>query len=151
MTNDQIVLMDFFKTVRSLSGGEGSKELFMASHVAHLLHRFPFSSEVKTELRGKDKEVFIVDADEKIFDLIGYTPDELKGKPLSFIMEGKLNTAKQKRILYDLNTYGVAVKTNKNKHKDGSIVDTFGWIFNMGTDSNVEVVMDVKNIIGYVG
>jgi hypothetical protein len=50
-----------------------------------------------------------------------------------------------------LNTYGVAVKTNKNKHKDGSIVDTFGWIFNMGTDSNVEVVMDVKNIIGYVG
>lgn len=145
MTSEQIVLMGLFDTVKAISKGQNTADDIISIHIAHLLKSFPYASEVKCYLTD-DGDIIIVEADEKIFDIVGYTPDEMRGKPLSIFETGETTAAKRIKIFEDLQKYGVSVKQNKNKHKDGSTVDTFGWLFKVSPNNYREVVMKKENV-----
>lgn len=148
MTKEQIILDKFLETVLAIiGGGKDGRKYFISAQIAQMLKQYPHASEVKTTI--KNGEVYIVDADERISNLIGYTPDELRGKPLTYIMGERMDEVKQNEILNNLRQWGVSVKTNTNKRKDGSTVDTWGMIFKIGENDYREVVMDASKIVGY--
>ena len=144
MTTEQIVLMDFFQTVRDLSKGVHNAENLISIRIAHLLKSFPYASEVKSQIING--EIILVDADEKIKDIIGYDPIEIIGKPLTFIETGEAPASKRGKIFEDLHKYGVSVKQNINKCKDGSSVETFGWLFKVAPNNYREVVMKKEHL-----
>ncbi len=145
LTSSQIVVLDLLQTVRQL---HPPCEIDIVNDViAQRLKDYPFASEVKTKI--VDGEVYIIEADSKIESIVGYTPDELKDKPLSMIMFKAIPEEKLSKILESLDKYGVSVKTNHNKHKDGSLVETFGWIFKVAENDYREVVMCADKVVGY--
>ena len=147
MTSEQIILQEYFKTTQMLLTGVKIDNTRFEVRIAEKLRRYPFASEVLTEL--VNGEVFILDADDRIEYLVGYTPDELRGKPLSYIMHGQLKKNQLEKMILQLNQYGSTIKSNVNKCKDGSTVHTFGVIEDLGGGKYKEVVVDASKIIGY--
>jgi len=144
-THEQMLLDKFLDATLSIINGSGSGgelELYLSKK----LRRYPFASVVYTKVR--DNKVYIVRADDRIEGIIGYTPDELAGKPLTFIMSEPLEYDKLNKTLTELRDYGSSIKTNINKCKDGSLIETFGVIEDMGEDMYREVVVDASKIIG---
>ena len=145
-TPEQKVLLKFLDTVIHLSPKDVGREM-VNSKISNLLIQYPFASEVKTHL--EQDRVIIDEADAKIEQIVGYKPCELVGKPLGFIMGVEMNQKQLQKTVESLEKYGVCVKSNTNKRKDGSLVKTFGWIFKVGKNDYREVVMDAKHVIGY--
>lgn len=145
LTHEQKVLIGIFKGALALSNS--GKSMMVNDLIAQRLRAYPFASEVETAF--VNGEITIIEADDKIKSIVGYTPEELKGQPLSKIMFAPLEGEKLKRTIDSLDCHGVAVKTNMNKHKDGSLVETFGWIFKVGENDYREVVMRASHVVGY--
>ena len=145
-TPEQQVLLKFLDTVIHLSTKDVGREM-VNSKISNLLRQYPYASEVKSHINNG--VVIIDEADNKIKTLLGYEPCELVGKPLSFIMTDEIDKSKLDKILESIERYGMSVKVNVNKRKDGSLVKTFGWIFKVGKNDYREVVMDAKHVIGY--
>lgn len=147
MTSEQVILREYFKTTQMLLTGIKIDNTRFEVRIAEKLRRYPFASEVSTEV--VNGEVFILDADDRIEYIVGYTPDELKGKPLSYIMHKPLDKITLEHTLKELQEFGSSIKCNVNKCKDGSTVRTFGVIQDLGGGKYKEVVVDSSKIIGY--
>jgi len=144
MTDSQRILDKFLDAVLSIQDPVNPNYEML---IARKLRRYPFASVVYTEFR--DGEVFILKADDRIEGITGYKPEELAGKPLTFIMFKPFEPKTLAKTMDELVKYGASLKTNLNKKKDGTSVETFGVLEDMGKNLYREVVVDASKIIGH--
>lgn len=111
--------------------------------------KYPYGAIVRSQVI--DGEVYIVEAGETIKNIVGYTAEELKDKPLSFISAIEPDIRKTLRIVETIERLGFCPKYNVNLHKDGHHVRTQGILFKEGDNRYIELVWDENKIVKYEG
>lgn len=109
--------------------------------------QYPHGAIVRSEVI--DGEVYILEAGDTIANIVGWTPEELKGKPLSFISAKVIDHKQTLRIVNTIERIGFCPKRNINLHKDGHTVNTQGIIFKEGHNRYIELVWDENKVVNY--
>lgn len=146
-TQDQLEALSIIKSAKRILNNDSNHDLRIAAKIDEIQRRYPKASEVHATI--KNGIPHITKADSKIFDIVGYTPSELEGQPLTKIMFDEMEGTLIRQMVAELAENGMCVKINHNRHKNGSTVKTFGWIFKVGENSYREFVMKASHVLGY--
>lgn len=146
-TEDQRHALDIIRSAKKILANGETHDLRIAAKIDEIQRKYPRASEVHTAI--KNGEPHIVCADSKITEITGFTPSELKDKPVSFIMFEPFEPKLVRQMVAELEEDGMCVKLNNNRHKDGHLVKTFGWIFKISDNTYREFVMKASHVVGY--
>ena len=109
--------------------------------------KYPYGAVVRSKV--VNGQVIIVEAGESIKNIVGYTADELKGKPLQFFAAREMKPEQVMQVANTVEQLGFCPKMNTNKHKDGHEVKTQGIIFKEKPGEYIELVWDAEKMINY--